>query len=463
LKFSIKKTVIAGLITASLVAASLIAAVPAFAANPSSLTLQSESVANGATFNVTLSASTTAAAAAAGGQAYITFNPADLTCNSAIYAGSKADKQDLNSYFGAGEFDVTGTINNTTGNINALTSTNGGSPNPSVNGTGTWVTLNFTAKSAANNSNVTISLVSGTSFLANSAAQSMPTDLNNGTITVGTIPTPDYSVINAATSAVSGTPTEYNVTFNIKNVGTFDPGATTQATVTPVGETAQNITVPDVATSATSAQLSVGPFTLGTGVTNVSITISITPLAGDIDTTDKSATTSYSYLPPNGKNTSVNGNIVGTLSFTQPASFSFGNFTVGANNQVVEPFTVVSNEPWMITASGANNGYMTAYSSTSGYDIYTKLGDALNISAGAGYMTAPSDPSMTAPADYDFNLTGTAQTFATGIPAGQNADGISGETRNAIFNQQVLGSDAALSGTGYTYNITVTFIATANW
>jgi hypothetical protein len=457
LKFSIKKTVIAGLITASLVAASLIAAVPAFAANPSSLTLQSESVANGATFNVTLIASTTAAAAAAGGQAYITFDPTKLTCNSAIYAGSKADKQELNSYFGSGEFDVTGTINNTTGNVNALTSTNGGSPNPSVSGTGTWVTLNFTAKAAANNTVTTISLVSGTSFLANSSAQSIPTDLNNGTITIGPPLVLDYSVINAAAAAVQGTPTEYNVTFNVQNVGAIDPGATTKATITPSVGTAQNITVPDVAPGATSVPLISQPFTLGTGVTNVSITISVTPLAGDTDTTDKSATTYYSLT-----NTTVSGNIVGTISFTQPAGFSFGNFTVGANNQVVEPFTVVSNEPWTIMASGSNNGHMTAYSSTTGYDLYTKLGDSLNISAGAGYMGAPSDPSMTAPADYDINLTGTAQLFATGIPAGQNADGVSGETRNAIFNQQVLGSDTALTGTSYTYNIVVSFVASAS-
>ena len=54
MKFSLKNTILAGVVTASLLAASLVAAIPAFAANPSSLTLQSEAVANGATFTVDL-------------------------------------------------------------------------------------------------------------------------------------------------------------------------------------------------------------------------------------------------------------------------------------------------------------------------------------------------------------------------------------------------------------------------
>jgi len=86
-----------------------------------------------------LSVSTTAAAS--GGKAYVTFDATKLTCNSATY--NKTTR-----YFGAGEFDVAGKIDNTAGTIDALTSTNGGSPNPAVTGTGVWVTLNFTAKAS---------------------------------------------------------------------------------------------------------------------------------------------------------------------------------------------------------------------------------------------------------------------------------------------------------------------------
>jgi hypothetical protein len=88
----------------------------------------------------------------------------------------------------------------------------------------------------------------------------------------------------------------------------------------------------------------------------------------------------------------------------------------------------------------------------------TKLHNALHVVAGAGYLAAPVDPAMTAPADYDVSLTGANQLLCNGIPEGQNTDGVSGETRNAIFNQQIVGSDAALAS-GYSYHIVVSFSA----
>ena len=78
MKFSIKKSILGVVLAATIVAATIVAAIPAFAAN-TSLTLQSKSVANGATFDVTLTASSDVATA--GGQAYITFDPSKFTCN----------------------------------------------------------------------------------------------------------------------------------------------------------------------------------------------------------------------------------------------------------------------------------------------------------------------------------------------------------------------------------------------
>ena len=156
MKFSLKKTILAGVVTASLLAASLVATIPAFASQSQQPHPAVRNSCQRRDLQRDLESSTTAAAA--GGQAYITYDATKLTCNSATY-------NKTTPYFGAGEFDVAGTINNTAGTVNALTSTNGGNPNPAVTGTGTWVTLSFTAKAAANDS-VTISLASGTSFVS---------------------------------------------------------------------------------------------------------------------------------------------------------------------------------------------------------------------------------------------------------------------------------------------------------
>ena len=126
--------------------------------------------------------------------------------------------------------------------------------------------------------------------------------------------------------------------------------------------------------------------------------------------------------------------------------------------------TIISNLPWTInihgnapTTGGSSDGKMTKWNGTD-YFAATKLHNALNIVATDGHLEAPIDPDMTAPANYSINLTGTDLLLGNGIPEGQDVDGISGETRTVTFNQNVIGSDAALSS-GFSYHIVASFTA----
>ena len=447
MKFSLKKTILAGVVTASLLAASLVAAIPAFAANPSSLTLQSEAVANGATFTVTLSASTTAAAA--GGQAYVTFDPAKFTIVSAAY-------NHTTPYFGAGEYDVAGTINNTTGAVNALTSTNGGNPNPAVTGTGTWVTLTFTAKAAANNSVNTISLTSGTSFLANSAAQAMPTDLVNGTITVGTPPLPDLTVSNVSTTLVSGgtnqtsDPAKYTVTFKVNNIGNLDVTTAFNTSLVINGTATQNFTTTTLA-QGNSETFTSTPITLTGNNDNFVITADTVNTVVESNESNNTANSFFNYVYASNNPTNVNGTLSATsLKFTQPSDVNFGSLVVGDNNKY-PTMNVLTNQAWTITIKDptGDNGFMTKYDGTN-YYATVHLANALQLLASGGYLTAPAANAATV------TLSNADQQLANGIPAGQATDGTSGETRTVNFYQKVVGSDAALSST-YSYHSVVSF------
>jgi hypothetical protein len=463
LKFSLKKTILAGIITAGLLAASLVAAIPAFAANPSSLTLQSEAVANGATFTVTLSASTTAAAA--GGQAYVTFDPSKFTCNSATY-------NTTTPYFGAGEFNVAGTINNTTGTVNALTSTNGGNPNPAVTGTGTWVTLTFTAKAAANNSVNTISLTSGASFLANSAAQAMPTDVNNGIIVVGTPPQPDLTVSNVSSTLVSGTgtdqttnPAQYTVSFHVNNSGNLDVTAAFNTSLVINGTATQNFNTTTTLAQGTSETFTSTPIILTGTTDNFVVTADTANTVVESNEANNTASGLFNYTYPSANPTNVNGTLGGTLKFTQPSDVNFGALTLGDNN-AWPSMNVVTNQSWTVTIKDGtgNNGFMSKYNGTTNtYIAAVHLANALQLTASGGYLTAPVDPSETAPANAaTVTLSNAYQQLANGIPAGQAADGTSGETRTVNFYQKVVGSDEALSST-YSYHSVVSFTCTVGF
>ena len=454
MKFSLKKTIIAGVVTASLIAASLVAAIPAFASNPSSFTLQSETVTNGQTFNVTLSVSTTAAAS--GGKAYVIFDATKLTCNSATY-------NKTTPYFGAGEFDVAGKIDNTAGTIDALTSTNGGSPNPAVTGTGVWVTLNFTAKAAANNSITTIAFATPTTpncFLANSVPAAMPTDLNNGIIVVGTLPLPDLTVSNVSTTLASGgtdqtnDPAKYTITFKVNNSGNLDVTPAFNTSLVINGTATQNFNTTTTLAQGTSETFTSTPITLTGNTDNFVITADTLNTVVESNESNNTASGFFNYVYASKYSTNVNGTLgATTLKFTQPSDVNFGALTIGDNN-AWPSMNVVTNQSWIVTIKDGtgNNGFMTKYDGTIYYPA-VHLTEALQLIASGGTLTPPAanSPIVT--------LSNTDQQLANGIPAGQATDGISGETRTVNFYQKVVGSDEGLSNT-YSYHSVVSFTCT---
>ena len=463
MKFSIKKSILGVVLAATIVAATIVAAIPAFAAN-TSLTLQSKSVANGATFDVTLTASSDVATA--GGQAYITFDPSKFTCNSAIYSGSKQDTKNLASYFGANEYDVSPTIDNTNGKINALTSNTGGPT--TVTGTGVWVTLNFTAKTAAADSINTISLVSGTSSLADATPNWITTTLTNGTIIVGNLPQPDLTPINVSTSGVTGNLSNYTVSFNVQNLGNLASPAATTANIYVDGSTTAATTVPILVVPGTSTSSLYTSSAITISGNSDSVVVQIVPVSGETNTSNNTSTPiTYVYqAPPTGNPVTVDGSIGLAFSFTPPSAIQFGPMHVG-NNQVQDTnMNVTGNESWQITVQGlapdpnmttGYDGKMTknvivAPATTASYpsNPYVRLTNPLQI--GANTPIVGSSVSGGA-----VSLDGTIQNLGGGTPATQS--GAAGLTMTTTFTQNVTSSDAYLA-TGFDYHIVVNFVCT---
>jgi hypothetical protein len=454
------KALLSGIVTASILAGSLIATLPARAAGTEtmSVTPATQSVANGTT-TITVSIVVNTSAATRGWGAELDFIPAQLQETGYTYGSTF-----YTSAYGT-PFNNTPTVNNTTGAITGFAQTLlTGSGGPT--GTGTLVTVTFSAVSSNSVDTITLNSDSG---LADVNASPLNPTLVNGQVVVGTPPTTDYAVETPATVAVTGTPTEFNVTFAVKNTGTLNGAATTATVTPPTGDgSAQTVTVPALNAGVTSATLSTAtPFTL-TG-SNENVTIQMNALAGDIDAADKSTTVNYAYTPPATNPTGVNGTITGTLTFTQPPTVNFGTLTLGTDT-VATSMNVLTNQDWQVTvagtapaASGGYSGYMTKYNTTtSTYVPQVTLHDPLYLNAGGGNLTPdpdPSDPNI--PVNNSVELSGTARTLSTGVAQDQNPNGTSGETRTINFDQTIVGSDAALAS-GYIYHNVVAFTCSTN-
>ena len=465
------KASLGGLVAASMLAASLIATLPVRAAGTEtmSVTPATQSVANGAT-TITVSIVADSSAVTRGWGAELDFNPAQLQETGYSYGSTF-----YTSAYGT-PYSNTPTVNNTTGTITELAQTLlGGSGGPT--GTGTLVTVTFSAVSPGGNNSVdAITLNSGDvgsvaiSGLADVDANPLATTLVNGQVVVGTPPTTDYAVETPATVAVTGTPSTFNVTFAVKNTGALNGAATTATVTPPTGDgSAQTITVPALNAGVTSATLSTAtPFTLSGS--NENVTIQINALSGDIDVADKTATVNYAYTAPATNPTGVNGTITGSLTFTQPGTVNFGDLAIGPNNQNTT-MNVLTNQSWTVTVAGTApsttggyTGYMTKYNTgTSTYTPAVALQNALQIGSSGGYLTPSPDPTdAVTPVNNTVSLLGSAQILAAGVPQGQAVNGTSGETRNLDFYQLVYGSDPALA-TGYIYHIVVAFTCTPNY
>jgi hypothetical protein len=427
----------------------------------------SQSVANSANFNVNLKVNTDIASR--GWQADVNFDAAKLTLNSVTEGTFLSAYATAN---GGGTFPVgAATINNTTGvaTIPGWAISNAGTSGPT--GTGTLAVLNFTAKASVNNyaaitpANVVVSDVLGATIPG--------TTITAGTVAIGTLPLPDLTVSNVVATGVGGALNTYNISFRVNNTGNLDAGASS-ASIVVDGGTPIVIAVPAIAAGANSGTLSTStPITISGTNDSFVITADSTHVILESNESNNTANGLYSYVSVSGATTDVDGGLAGTLTFTQPGAVNFGLLNLG-NNQVINPMNVLSNQSWTLnvhgnapTITGGIDGKMTKWSSSPAplgtYSATTKLHNVLHVVSGAGYMGTPADPTMTAPANYDVGLTGVDQLLCNGIPEGQNPDGIGGETRNAIFNQTIIGTDAALAN-GFTYHIVVSFTAaTTAW
>jgi hypothetical protein len=471
LKLTIKKIALASLLVITVIAGLLVTAIPTFAANPSSISLESKSVGNGATFTINLTASSSVAVA--GGQATVSFNATMFTCNSATY-------NTATPYFGSGEYNVTPSIDNGLGKV-SFTSTTGGPT--TVTGTGVWATLSFTAKAAANNSFQTLSFNTSVSFLANNVPAALPTDLVNGIITVGQPPAADLTVSNVGATIVhTGTsastdPTTYTVHFQVNNTGNLDAGAST-AWVVVDGGAAITVATPAITQGNNSGTLTSATITLTGTYDTIVVTADATNVIPESNETNNTANlmVSFSYPVP-GQTTDVNGTFQKTLSFTQPASVDFGaNMQLG-DNSITQTINVKSNEYWTLqvlgtapvvspaSATGPDAGKLTKFTTaTTTYDPYIKLHNQLHVITANGYTTPfPTASGNITPANNDVPLTGAAQVLATGIPEGQQTDTAAngyarlGETRTLYFSQLLLASDAHLASSGDVYHNQVVF------
>ena len=353
----------------------------------------SQTVANGGTFNVNLSISTTVAAR--GWQTNVNFDATKMTLNSVSEGTFLKNYATANG--GGTLAGGTATIDNTNGVaiIPGYIITGAGAGGPT--GTGTLAVLSFTAKSSINN---TGSITPASVVISNVSGGTMAgVTVTGGSVAIGTIPLPDLIVSSASTTAVSGSPNKYTITYTVTNQGTLAAGASaTSISInggTPVSALAGSI--PALAASGTSGNSA----TITTAAQTVSASgydaIVITADSGNAITesneNNNTGTTSYSYVagpPANGANVQLNGLIQPYLQFTAPSSVTtWGSgsqsLSIGTND-AWGTMNVISNESWNVQVAAAtpSSGSMCLYNNATpaGYvSPLVQLGHALVINS----------------------------------------------------------------------------------
>src|SRR5262245_40301382 len=237
------------LVVAGLVGALIAPAVPTFAQAAPTATVTvsppSQTVPLGQTFSVDVNVTTTGPTL--GFQFGVTFDPNRVRVNS-ITRGNFLDDYVTSIGNGAFVFAQPWTIDNTAGTIavGGAAIINGGA-NPGPMGTGRLATISFSALNSNGSSPITL-----TGVAVNGINN---TTVTNGSVVTGSVPLADLTVVGATTTAVTGTPTEFNVAFQVRNGGTLDAPASV-ASVTVTGATPgapQTVNVAGLTAGATPA------------------------------------------------------------------------------------------------------------------------------------------------------------------------------------------------------------------
>ena len=469
------------MVALGILTASMVAAIPVSAAASTMTITAPTSVANGATFNVTVAIA--AGVPVAGAQATITFDNTKV----AYVPASVATIFASNLFAAEGQYNVPVT---TTANSVTIASTTGGGP--AVTPSGTWATLKFTA--ITTNTATAFGFAQADSFLSDAGANSVFPNYVTATTIIGTPPTADLTVSGIAANfdGAHGTnattdPAQYTVSFTVNNLGNLASTATT-ANVVVDGAAPVAVTVPIIANGANTVATSATIILTGT-FDNITVTVdpANTVLESNEANNSGSIQASYQYPVP-GQKTDINGGIVGTISFTQPTALTLGSTAANGfgmqigNNSVSGTLNVKTNQSWLVSTQGmapvtttgaqANTdaGRMTRFDiASTTYNAYIKLHQNLHVITTGGYLTGyqVGPTTFVTPTNADVTLTGTAQPLAFGIPEGQQTStsgtATLGEDRTMTFAQTVQANDAALA-TGAEYHIVVNFtVAVTPW
>lgn len=397
---------------------------------------QSQSVANGATFNEALNITTDTASRGWG--ATVTFDPTKLQANS-ISEGT------FLSGWAAGIGHGMGTVSGGAANIDNVAGTieipgyaiTGTYDLGGPTGSGTLCTISFTALASNTSANVGFSAV--TVKDVNSLAIPGVTT-SAGTLGIGNFPMADLIVSSAFTTKV--TDTTYTITYTVTNNGntTTDVASTTNVVID--GGTPISIACPVLAGGASDTQTTAVQTLVGASDTIV-ITSDSAGVIAESNETNNSRTVNYSLGPTGDGDTIIDGNINAKLEFTAPTDIDSWLMEVGANTNSGS-MNVKCNADWQVKISDVNNaGHMAKWNGTFAVPTVA-LADALKVTG--------TEPQVT--------LSGTPQTIATGTPSGQIGD--SGDDIAVTYDQTVHYADPVLTG-GYSYHIILTFGASVTF
>jgi len=454
MKFPIKKAILSGLAVLSVLAGALVAGVPAaMAANPASISIPNQTVLNATSFDVSIQVNS-GTVQNSGAQADVSFDSSVLHANSVTYT----------SYYGTGStiYSITPVITNPAASPFSGLVHNIGIANvasQTFSGTGTFATINFTPLQS--NVQTTLHLLGDhthTTLVADPDGNTIPTDYNDGVITIGTVttPAPDLAPINVSTN---GTTANYTVSFNVQNLGALASVATT-ANIFIDGSTTPATTainVPAVPANSTGGVLTSSSITISG--TSDSIVVTVVPVTGETNTRNNSSA-AINYPPYPNNLVTVDGVLGAILDFTPPSAIQFdAPMHLGTNNKQDAHMNVKSNQSWQITVQGlaptangsTTDGKMTKWAApvapaTDGtYYPTVKLTNPLQIAANTPTGGNP------------VSLTGSPQFLGSGTPSSQNSDGTPGLTMTTTFTQNIANTDSYLPN-GFNYHIVVNFV-----
>jgi hypothetical protein len=456
----LKRAALAGTVVASMIASAI---TPALAANPTAvLTFNpaSTSVASGATFTVPVQINLQNGASL-GDQFGVTYDPAVLTLTGftdgtwfSNYAATQpAQPNPAQNCTAKHDIDWTPPF---PAGVSAIGADHlQGVCAAGASGTGTVVTLNFTAASANTFTtiNFTPSDSSGLNTVINGVGFADVT-VTPITLKVGTPPAPALAVTGATTTAVTGTPTQFNVSYAIKNNGNLaatDTGNTITVVVSATGTTGGPVTQSvslgssGLAAGASTGTQTAGPFTLTGTLGNVTISADSAGAAGGPAT----GTTSYFFAALSASGTTaINASLAQTIVLTAPANVATGAWVLEPNflNQFPDGnLGVAANVDFTVTYNDGNgsttNGFLTEYDGTT-LTPAVHLADQLQFNFNGGSSNS--------------TVTGAIQTLvANGLIS---AEPTAGYAYPVTWVQQTTAGDPGLNAPNYYYE-TVNFTA----